>query len=284
MKKYNANGWIPDKPDIRDRHLSLLYGMHTNGTMQAGADFSVTAALPTSVDLRGGFSPIEDQGHIGSCVANACVGILEYMELKAFNKYLDGSRLFVYKNARMLDNFNGDTGSNIRTAIKSLRLFGVAPEQYMPYDINKFDEVPSAYQYAMASNFKSLKYFRVDRHTWDSGRILLEIKKILSMKIPMVFGFTCYNSVFRVGADGNIPFPTNEPVVGGHAMVLCGYDDAHQNVGTSNKGAFLIRNSWGSSWGMGGYAWLPYDYLTNGLMEDIWAITKQDWVDTDVFN
>lgn len=60
-----------------------------------------------------------------------------------------------------------------------------------------------------------------------------------------------------------------------------GYDDGLE-IG-SHRGAFLIRNSWGSGWGELGYGWLPYSYLLSGLAEDWWVLLKAEWVDTDEF-
>lgn len=72
-----------------------------------------------------------------------------------------------------------------------------------------------------------------------------------------------------------------DTVLGGHAIVCVGYDDG-MRIGDCS-GAFLIRNSWGSSWGDGGYGYLPYDYVLKGLALDWWALVKAEWVDTQQF-
>src|SRR5262249_62193646 len=80
-------GWLPDLPDKRDS----LYA----------AVFRVVAALPRKIDLRAGCSPVEDQGQLGSCTANALVGALEFLELKQTPELVDLSRLFVYYGERV---------------------------------------------------------------------------------------------------------------------------------------------------------------------------------------
>jgi len=76
-------------------------------------------------------------------------------------------------------------------------------------------------------------------------------------------------------------------MMGGHAVCAVGYDDSKVIVNPSNKksskGALLIRNSWGSSWGDNGYGWLPYDYVLTGLASDWWSLLKADWIDTGMF-
>jgi C1A family cysteine protease len=54
-------------------------------------------------------------------------------------------------------------------------------------------------------------------------------------------------------------------VLGGHAVLGVGYDDAKQ--------MFLFRNSWGATWGQGGYGFIPHAYLVDSnLSDDFWTI------------
>jgi C1A family cysteine protease len=57
----------------------------------------VKTSLPSKQDLRKCCSPIEDQGQLGSCTANAGVGLVEYFERRAYGKHIDASRLVLYK-------------------------------------------------------------------------------------------------------------------------------------------------------------------------------------------
>ncbi len=67
----------------------------------------------------------------------------------------------------------------------------------------------------------------------------------------------------------------------GHAVVAVGYDDG-KKIG-KDKGALLIRKSWGTEWGEKGYGWLPYSYLKSGLADDFWTMVKAEYVETDLF-
>jgi C1A family cysteine protease len=271
-----AMGWLPQLPDARDFHSEH------DAVKDLAPKAVVDAPVLTRVDLRQWCSPIEDQSSIGSCSAHAAVGLLEFMERKAFGKHVDASRLFVYKVTRNLMGVKGDTGGYLRTAMKALSLVGAPPEANYPYVVSRFDAEPGAFVYSLAGNYKSIKYFRIDLPGSSAATTLQNLKATLAGGLPVMFGFSCYNSIFNVGADGKIPYPVaGDGLAGGHAVDMVGYDDGIQIA--TNTGAFLIRNSWGTSWGMKGYGWLPYAYVLNGLADDFWAIQSQAWVDTGAF-
>ena len=278
--RFGGMGWQRDLPDFRD------YQMDSPGVQEIIAQSNVLSALvklPSSKDLRAWCSPIEDQGQLGSCTANAGVGLMEYYQRKAFGKYFDGSRLFLYKATRDLDGSVGDTGAYLRSTMKAMVLFGIPPERYWPYDISQFDVEPTAFCYSFGQSFKTVKYYRIDPPGTPTSKVLNAIRKNLAAGLALMFGFTVYSSIPPVGTgSGDIPYPSpNERVLGGHAIVAVGYDDKKQ-IG-KEKGALLIRNSWGTDWGEQGYGWLPYAYVESGLAVDFWSLVQAEFVDTDLF-
>jgi C1A family cysteine protease len=279
-------GWLRDLPDFRDytsENPKILPQLEAIGVAQPE-----DLAVPAKIDLRAYCSPVEDQGPIGSCTANAVVGLVEYFERLAHGKYIDASRLFLYKATRDLLHWTGDTGAYLRSTIGALALFGVPPEEYWPYKITTFDTEPTAFCYAFAQDFRAISYFRLDDTVTTPGALVTKIKAGLAAGLPCVFGFTVYSSIAQAAKSGRIPYPGNgEKVLGGHAMLVIGYDDnvtiKNANSGATTKGALLVRNSWGPSWGDKGYGALPYDYVINQLAVDFWSLTKQDWTDTGRF-
>ncbi len=279
-------GWLPDYPDFRDyteEHEDVNKILAPTGVIKAAK------SLPAAVDLRAWCSPIEDQGSLGSCTAHAGVGIAEYYEKKAFGKYIDASRLFLYKVTRNLSHWTGDTGAFLRTTMGALVLFGAPPEEYWPYKIADFDKEPSAFCYAFAQSYQAIKYYRHDPPGTAKDVLLNRIKRYLAAGHPSMFGFTVYSSIGQAGNTGKIPYPCKgEKIEGGHAIAAIGYDDKIKiknsgSCGIETTGALFIRNSWGTGWGDAGYGWLPYEYALKGLAEDFWSVLKKEWVDTGVF-
>ena len=131
------------------------------------------------------------------------------------------------------------------------------------YDISKFTQRPPDQSYQEALKHQVTSYQRVPQ-------LLNQIKGCLAHGFPVVFGFTVYDSFEseEVAKTGVVPMPApGEQVLGGHAVLAVGYDDATQR--------FLVRNSWGDGWGQGGYFTMPYTYLVDRqLASDFWAILE----------
>jgi C1A family cysteine protease len=261
-----GTGWLPDIPDYRD---------YTQQSSEVKRLFKAAGeaakAPPTSVDLRQFCSPVEDQGRIGSCTANAVVGLVEYFERRTKGEYLDASRRFLYKVTRKLYHFEGDSGAYIRGTVRALRVFGVCPEEFWSYDEAKYDEEPPAFCYAFAQTYQAIKYYRI----WDANpqNLLTQLKSSLAKGLPFAFGFTVYSSIWNpsVRTTGDIPFPQpGERVDGGHAIMAVGYDDS--------RNRFIIRNSWGTNWGQQGYGSLPYEYVDRGIADDFWVLASAEYV------
>jgi C1A family cysteine protease len=296
-------GWIPDYPDFRDytpeseainERLKMIREDNLV-TVKAMLDkVGVTKpkkglSLNVKEDLSPNCSPIEDQEALGSCTANAGVGLVEYFEKRAFGTFTNASRLFLYKVTRNLLGWTGDTGAYLRTTIGSMVLFGVPPEKYWPYIISHFDIEPSAFLYAFAQNYQAILYYRLDPPGITRQALLNQIKTYISYKLPSMFGFTVYNSYGQASTTGEIPYPVRgERAVGGHAVCAVGYDDTKviKNASpgaTPTTGALKIRNSWGTGWGNSGYGWLPYEYVLQSQAVDWWSLIKNEWVNSGQF-
>ena len=278
-RKIVSMGWFPDLPDFRDRNI---HHPEVEGKLQS-CNSLITGGknIPDKVDLSAVCSPIEDQGNLGSCTAQAVVGLMEYMMRKSGKGHVDGSRLFTYKVTRNLLGWIGDQGAYLRTAMQAVANFGVVPEKYWPYDIGRFDEEPTAFHYSFADNYKALNYTRLDPKGMGLSNVLDLVKRTLAAEYCCVFGFTVYSSI---SGKADIPFPTTEDSVsGGHAVMAVGYDDNHKNEQGKIVPSIIIRNSWGTSWGDEGYGYLPYQYVLEGLAMDFWTSFKWDWIDSGQF-
>ena len=247
-KRFGSYGWIPDVPDARDHILQLP---------------KKPGALPPSADLRALCPPIYDQGQLGSCTANAIAGAIEFDQRKQqLTPAFTPSRLFIYYNERVMENsVESDSGAQIRDGIKSVASQGACPETLWPYIEAQFAARPSAPCYKIARTHPAVSYSRVAQEA-------NQLKACLAAGYPFVLGITVYESFESdaVAHSGVVPLPqTAETALGGHAVMAAGYDDASQR--------FLVRNSWGSAWGMGGYFTIPYAYLADeNLASDFWTL------------
>lgn len=219
--------------------------------------------LPAVVDLRVKFQAPYDQGALGSCTANALCGVVGYLDPKML-----GSRLFLYYNEREMEGTLGeDSGAFLADGVKALETCGICPEAMWAYDVAKFTVRPGdeCYKEALDHQVLQTRQLYNDLHT---------MRAALAEGHPFVVGITIYESFESeaVAQNGMVPMPAiacGEQMLGGHAVCCVGYNDI--------KKVWIMRNSWGSGWGDGGYFYLPYDYLLDSsLATDLWTLIKME--------
>jgi len=301
-------GYLPDLPDRRDRRFSkITQSAETKPKNTAKLKLSEEAlkfidekafaaaiklsenpaekgpaAVLKPTDLRDSdcLPPIENQGSIGSCTAQAVVGLAEYLIRVGTGEFTDLARMFVYKVSRNLMGVSGDTGSYIRTAIKTLAAFGAPPETFWPYEEELLDVEPLALQYSYAANFRAMRYARLDDYNQTGAQTLELVKTVLAAGFPVAFGFPVFESIDDVGTgeDAVIPYPEEtEKLLGGHAVLAVGFR------GGGDKTELIVRNSWSEQWGDEGYGYLPAQYVTEGMAVDFWTVFSSSWLQEGKF-
>lgn len=259
-RRVGGFGWKPDPPDPRDQLFSV-----------AGP---ILQALPSAVDLRSHDTPIYDQGRIGSCTANAIAGAIQF-DRRKFHQSPDfvPSRLFIYYNERSIEgSIANDAGAFLRDGIKSINKVGVCPESEWKYDDTpaiydggpfpagaRAAKRPPATAYRDAKQYELVTYQRL-------VPTLAQLKGALASGFPFVFGFSVFENLYDSSGrpKTHIPVPDGSRMIGGHAVMVLGYNDTRHE--------FTIRNSWGTDIGAHGYFFMPYSYVVSSYASDFWVI------------
>ena len=249
--KYKKYGWKRDLPDKRDHLFEINYLLSIEKPFE-------------KVDLREKCPNVYNQEELGSCTANALACAIQFDEMRQKLEDSVPSRLFIYYNERDMEgNIDNDSGASLRDGVKSINRIGYCNENQWMYNTEKFSEKPPEECYIYAKKHKSLSYKKVQQDE-------IHIKSVLNMGFPIVFGISVYESFETedVSKTGVVPLPeNNERMLGGHAIVLVGYDD--------EKRLFIFRNSWGEDWGDKGYGYLPFEYVCDkDLASDFWVVNK----------
>ncbi|KAA3631735.1 MAG: peptidase [Bacteroidetes bacterium] len=224
--------------------------------------------LAAKIDLRkaGAFPPVFDQKNLNSCTANAISAALYFDMVKQKVKdVFIPSRLFIYYNEREIEGkVDNNAPVSMKDCIATISKNGYCSESMWPYDVGKFADKPPQTGYDFAKSHKAVKTHKLPFN-------LDHLKACIHEGIPFVFGFKVYEQFesAETKSSGKIPMPKpDEKMIGGHAVLAVGYDDQEEH--------FIIRNSFGSSWGDEGYGYMPYNYISSldKLAFDFWVVQK----------
>lgn len=239
----------------------------TDGKPATPTRLPVSKDLPDHVDLRDKCPDVYDQGQIGSCTANALAGDIEFVKMKQGQDQTGTpARLDIYEQERKTEHtYPLDRGASVSDGVKDGKSVGYAPESDWPYSKANLNKKPTAQIQADRKDNVVGEAINID-HT-----DINQLKQSLADGYPVTLGIKVYSSFESQGNvhTGVIPMPDtqSEKLLGGHAMMLVGYDDKSQT--------FTFRNSWGKDWGNNGYGTIPYQYITStdlAYPNEFWSV------------
>lgn len=205
--------------------------------------------LPPVVDLRHLCLPVRDVPLCGTSAGYAVAALRETVVAAATGAPVPGhlSPAYLHRRALRESGPHADPGVSVAEELAVLLAHGVCPEAFAP--AGSLDQVllpldPSAD--VAAAPWRASSIWSVDL----GPQVETNVKSILAQGLPCVVSFLARASFD--GHEGHIlPLPgDDEPVLGGHAVLLVGYDGD----------GWLVRNAHGGGWGEGGYAVMPYGY------------------------
>jgi C1A family cysteine protease len=244
---------IPSKGTEKDWDLE--------NALQAGL---TATSIPASKDLREDtWWKINDQGSTGSCVGwSSTDSVLRWHLTKAgrIKKTQLLSIRFTWMASKETDVFNqrattfiDEAGTSLKGALEIQRKYGAVLERSLPFDGSLVGGEEGSF-YADAASRKINSYFNLISSTGDK---LSSFRRWIANNGPILVCLDVDSTWDAIGSNGKLNKYNAASAGGGHAVALVGY----------TKDYFIVRNSWGTSWGDKGYAYASNAYTKAAFTE-----------------
>jgi hypothetical protein len=200
-------------------------------------------ALPASIDLSSTMPSPGAQGSSGSCTSWGVTYAAGSQALRraGLGPTLKLSPSFTYNVV------SGDpiclVGTKASSTLDMLKTIGGLPFERYVFDGGWCGRTPTAAELKEASQYRIKGWSALD------ARKIEDVKAQLARGVPVIFDMRVSEQFQQFKGSGVFDV-SGVMSGGGHTMIAIGYDDS--------RNAFRIQNSWGRTWGEGGYAWLSY--------------------------
>jgi C1A family cysteine protease len=234
----------------------------------SSGSLAAPAALPPRVDLRTPWWIINNQLNTGSCVGWATAdGVVRY-QLVAANRLAPTQLLsprFVWMASKETDEFSSkpetfieEAGTSLKAAMDIARKYGTALESDLPFNVDTLMYAGSENAfYAGTSTRKIANYFNL-------GKSLNQWKSWLAGNGPILAGLSVDATWDNANkTNGQLDTFQSATVRGGHAVCIVGY----------LADRFIIRNSWGTTWGDQGFGYASAAYINDAFFEESYGAT-----------
>jgi C1A family cysteine protease len=231
---------------------------------QAGL-LAAAATVPKTKDLREDWWKVGDQKETGSCVGWATAdSLLRWHFVKGGRiKNTDLlSKRFIWMASKETDEYNTspttfieNAGTSLKAALDVARKFGEVKETVLPFDAGKLYPGDPQTFYALAAQLKIAAYFNLSLNrggSFDGWRRWIATHGPILTRLDVDRTWDDADS-----NAGNMDTYQPNTRRGGHAVSIVGY--------TADR--FIIRNSWGTTWGDKGFGYASLDYSQDAFTE-----------------